>query len=138
LEQIIQRYGVNTAVFGDIDLQAHRDWEEMVCQKTGIEAVLPLWLRKRKELVLEMIAQPIKAYIVSCNETMGERFLGRLIEEPLIAELEAIGVDACGENGEYHTLVVNCPLFSHEIPVRFGETMNHGNYWFVEMKVMDN
>ncbi|QHT71067.1 diphthine--ammonia ligase [Rhodocytophaga rosea] len=134
LEQIIKQHGINTAVFGDIDLQAHRDWEEMVCSKTGIEAVLPLWQRNRKELVLEMIAHPIKAYIVSCNETMGEHFLGREINETLVSELEAIGVDACGENGEYHTLMVNCPLFTAEIPIRFGERMHHGNYWFIEME----
>src|SRR5688572_13611639 len=43
LNQLIDKYVIHTAVFGDIDLQAHRDWEEMVCRKTGIEAVLPLW-----------------------------------------------------------------------------------------------
>jgi diphthine-ammonia ligase len=134
LDQLIKVHGIDTAVFGDIDLQAHRDWEEMVCRKTNIEAVLPLWQRNRKMLVMEMIAAPIKAYIVSCNETMGERFLGRVIDETLVTELEAIGIDACGENGEYHTLVVNCPMFSAEIPVNFGEKRHHGNYWFVEME----
>lgn len=133
LRQIIEQHGVNTAVFGDIDLQAHRDWEEMVCRKTGIEAVLPLWQQNRKALVIQMIEQPIKAHIVSCNETMGERFLGRLIDKNLIPELEAIGVDCCGENGEFHTLVVNCPMFSAEIPVTFGEKKHHGDYWFIEM-----
>jgi uncharacterized protein (TIGR00290 family) len=134
LQLLIEQQEINTAVFGDIDLQAHRDWEEMVCQKAGIEAVLPLWQRNRKELVLEMIKQPMKAFIVSCNETMGKRFLGRLLDEKLIEELETINVDACGENGEYHTLVVNCPLFSEEILVDFGEKRHYGNYWFIEMK----
>lgn len=133
LQQIIARYQVDTAVFGDIDLQAHRDWEEKVCNRTGLRAVLPLWQRDRKALVLEMLGQPIKAHIVSCNELMGERFLGKVLETSLISELEKLGVDCCGENGEFHTLVVNCPLFREEIQVSFGEKRHHGNYWFIDM-----
>ena len=133
LHKIIWEHQVDTAVFGDIDLQEHRDWEENVCQKTGIKAYLPLWKGNRKELVLQMIKLPIKAYIVSCNETMGERFLGRVIDLALIAELEELGVDSCGENGEYHTLVVDCPLFAKELEVSFGEKHHYGNYWFIEM-----
>ncbi len=133
LQQIINDYQAYTAVFGDIDLQAHRDWEEKVCAKTGIQAFLPLWQRDRKSLVMEMLGQPIKAYIVSCNEVMGERFLGRVLDAPLISELETLGIDCCGENGEFHTLVVNCPLFTEEIPVSFGEKRHHGNYWFIDM-----
>jgi diphthine-ammonia ligase len=65
---------------------------------------------------------------------MGEPFLGRLIDEDLINKMEATGVDVCGENGEYHTLVVNCPLFAQEIKVQFGNKNHHGKYWFIEMK----
>lgn len=133
LQRIVANHGVNTAVFGDIDLQAHRDWEEKVCQKTGIQAALPLWQRDRKALVLEMIHQPIKAYIVSCNEVMGESFLGKRLDASLIPDLEALGIDCCGENGEFHTLVVDCPPFKEEIQVSFGEKRHHGNYWFIDM-----
>lgn len=55
LNQLKADYQITHGVFGDIDLQAHRDWEEKVCKAVGIEAVLPLWKRDRKELVLEML-----------------------------------------------------------------------------------
>jgi diphthine-ammonia ligase len=134
LKEIKANEKVNTAVFGDIDLQPHRDWEEKVCAAAGLEAFLPLWQQDRKTLVLQMLESGIKTAIVSCNEVMGSSFLGRIIDIKLVEELEAIGVDACGENGEYHTLVLNCPLFKKEINVAFGERINHNNYWFVEMK----
>jgi uncharacterized protein (TIGR00290 family) len=133
LKECIKKYGVNTAVFGDIDLQAHLDWEEKVCKTVGIKAELPLWQRNRKTLVAEILQQPVEAYIVSCNELMGESFLGRKMDEQLIHELEEIGVDPCGENGEYHTLVVNCPLFSGAVKVDFGSKHHHANYWFIEI-----
>jgi diphthine-ammonia ligase len=133
LQQIVAEYKIDAAVFGDIDLQPHRDWEEKVCAAANIKAILPLWQQDRKQLVLQMLQHGIKAFIVSCNEVMGESFLGRLINEDLISEMEAIGVDVCGENGEYHTLVVNCPLFKEEIKIKFGNKNHHGKYWFIEM-----
>jgi diphthine-ammonia ligase len=124
------QYQLSHAVFGDIDLQAHRDWEEKVCRNAGLTAVLPLWKQERRKLVNQMLEAGIEAIIVSCNEVMGERFLGQLLTPDLIDELEALGVDACGENGEYHTLVLDCPLFKQKIEVEITGTVLHSNYWF--------
>lgn len=135
LDQLKHDYQITHGVFGDIDLQAHRDWEEKVCNIVGIEAVLPLWKHNRKVLVLEMLEAGLETYIVSCNETMGEFFLGKRITPELIDELEKIGVDACGENGEYHTLVVNMPLFKNRLAISFGEHLLHHGYWFISMKL---
>jgi diphthine-ammonia ligase len=125
-------YGVNSMVFGDIDLQPHRDWEEMVCREAGLEAMLPLWQQNRSELVIAMINSGIEAMIVSCNTTMGENFLGRTITQELVDELERIGIDACGENGEYHTVVINCPIFKKKIQLPSCEKVLHENYWFLK------
>jgi uncharacterized protein (TIGR00290 family) len=136
LKDIKQQYSIDAGVFGDIDLQAHRAWEEKVCEAAAITAVLPLWQQDRKILVYAMLEAGIEAYIVSCNETLGEHFLGRQITRTLVDELEAIGVDACGENGEYHTLVVNMPLFKHKLAVEFGLKTFYNNYYFIEMSLL--
>ena len=125
------KYKLEAAVFGDIDLQAHREWEEKVCSAAGIEAVLPLWGKNRKELIYEMIDREIHAIIVSCNTTMGEEFLGQRITKELVDELERMGIDACGENGEYHTAVINCPLFSHKIELPVFDKAVHNEYYFL-------
>lgn len=125
-------YGIEAMVFGDIDLQPHRDWEEMVCFEAGLKAILPLWQQNRRQLVMSMIDSGIEAMIVSCNTQMGDRFLGRMITHELIDELESIGIDACGENGEYHTVVSNCPLFTKRIELPACEKVLHENYWFLK------
>jgi diphthamide synthase (EF-2-diphthine--ammonia ligase) len=61
---------------------------------------------------------------------MGERFLGKTLSPALIDELEALGIDPCGENGEYHTLVQNCPLFTRRLDVKINEKYLHDHYWF--------
>lgn len=124
------KYGVSRIVFGDIDLQAHRDWEERVCADTGLRAILPLWNRNRKELLYEMLDAGIESRIVSCNRQMGPTFIGRLLNKELIPQLEEVGVDVCGENGEFHTVVTNCPLFKESISLPAFEVMEHQEYWF--------
>jgi diphthine-ammonia ligase len=136
LHELTTQYQVTHAVFGDIDLQAHRDWEEKVCAAAGLTAVLPLWQQNRKALVEQMLDAGIETMIVSCNNVMGETFLGRMLTRELVAELETLGVDVCGENGEFHTLVLNCPLFSKPLEVHAGKKIQHGEYWFTELKLV--
>ena len=133
LKELKQRFELTHSVFGDIDLQAHRDWEEKVCAAAGLTAILPLWKKDRKELVMQMLDAGIKTIIVSCNEQMGENFIGELITPELINELESMGIDACGENGEYHTLVSDCPLFQQAINVSVKEKLFHQQYWFANL-----
>lgn len=134
LTQLAQQHNATAAVFGDIDLQPHREWEEKVCAAAGIRALLPLWQEHRKMLVYRMLAAGIKCMIVSCNAHLGKSFLGRMMDDVLIAELEEKGVDVCGENGEFHTLVVDCPLYSAPLILPEYEGVQHEGYWFLQWK----
>lgn len=133
LSSLKEQYQLTDAVFGDIDLQAHRDWEEKVCTSAGLRAYLPLWLEDRRKLVFEMLDAGIKTMIVSCNAVMGPSFLGKTITPELVDELESLGIDACGENGEFHTLVYDCPLFIHPLQIAVTRELEHDNYWFSEL-----
>ena len=79
----------------------------------------------------------IKTMIVSCNEQMGADFIGRIITADTVTELENMGVDACGENGEFHTLVLDCPLFNNELSVEVTGRQCHENYWFGMLQLKD-
>ncbi len=134
LHSIKKQFEVDTVVFGDIDIQQHRDWEEKVCKAADLKPILPLWQLQRKQLVYAMIDAGIEATIVSCNTKMGINFLGQKISKKTITALEQLGVDACGENGEFHTLVTNCSLFASPINVTFGEKVIVNDYCFIKMK----
>jgi diphthine-ammonia ligase len=135
LTHLKEQHNITHAVFGDIDLQAHRDWEEKVCAAADLKALLPLWQQDRKELVLKMISSGIKAIIVSCNELVGPDFLGRGLDKACMLDLEKIGVDVCGENGEFHTLVKDCPLFHSKIEVDVLDKVKHQSYWFSTLQL---
>jgi len=48
-------------------------------------------------------------------------WLGRPLRPEMVDEFARLGVDPCGERGEYHTAVTNSPLFSAPIEVVHGE-----------------
>lgn len=135
LKSLKDIYNLKSAVFGDIDIQSHRDWEEKVSEAAGLQAILPIWQQQRKQLVLDMIDYGIDAMIVSCNKTLGPEFLGRIIDQELIKDLEALGVDACGENGEYHTLVINAPLFTERLHIKVVGNETSSNYNFAKLEM---
>lgn len=121
-------------VFGDIDLEPHREWVVRVCGESGITPHLPLWKENRRKLVMEFLDAGFQAKIVVINTSkMPERFLGRSIDHALIGELESIGVDACGENGEFHTFVYDGPLFKKKLNITQGTIVRKDEYIFSDL-----
>jgi uncharacterized protein (TIGR00290 family) len=112
----LRAQGHEVAVFGDIDLQAHRDWEEKVCAAADIRPVLPLWQQDRRALAREVLSSGFRAVVVCVDSRyLGDEYCGRQYDASFIASLPP-GVDACGENGEFHTFVYDGPTFSAPVP----------------------
>lgn len=113
----LKKQGCDYGIFGDIDLQPHRDWEEKVCAAAKIEAVLPLWNENRLDLVNEFLHQDFRSVVICVNEKLLDRsFCGRTFDKRFIADLPET-IDACGENGEFHTFVFDGGIFKH--PVKY-------------------
>ena len=109
------RQGFTTGLFGDIDLLPHRDWEEQVCTRAGLRAELPLWQEARRALVDELLALGYRTRVVCVDARfLDASFCGREFDAAFLADLPP-GVDACGENGEFHTFVFVVPRFPHGV-----------------------
>lgn len=133
--------GIAHALFGDIDLQPHRDWEEKVCAAAGLTAHLPLWGEARRALVDEFLAAGFKAIVVCINgQHLPREFCGREFDAAFLADLPP-GVDACGENGEFHTFVYDGPAFSAPVALRRTQVLQYdapadlggATYYFQEL-----
>jgi uncharacterized protein (TIGR00290 family) len=111
----LAQQGVQAGVFGDLDLQEHWDWEQSVCAQAGLVALEPLWQTPHETLVTELLEAGFDALIVTVQlDKVPESFLGRRYSEAL-ADLRSIGVDVSGEGGEFHTCVIEGPIFSAPI-----------------------
>ena len=126
--------GVTHVIFGDIMGDAHRAWDERVCSALGLQPVLPLWGDSTRTLVDEFIASGSTAIIVTARAAhLDETWLGRTITAHAVRELEALGVDPCGEYGEYHTLVTSTPLFNAPLELSFGAREMHSDCWTLDV-----
>lgn len=133
---LLKKRGVNTGVFGDIDLQEHREWVEGVCRQTGITPCLPLWGNRREDLLHDFIQVGFKAILVGVRSDLLDRtWLGREINEEFVEDLKSSGnIDLCGERGEYHTFVFDGPIFQRKVEFAIGRTINRNNYSFLEIE----
>ena len=119
--------------FGDLFLADIRAYRERQLQGTGLKPIFPLWQMPTRELAREMIAAGLRAKLVCVDPAKLEsKFVGRDFDEQLLADLPP-GVDACGENGEFHSFVYAGPMFRNEIPVVAGEHVQRDGFWFCDV-----
>jgi diphthamide synthase (EF-2-diphthine--ammonia ligase) len=78
---------------------------------------LPLWQQDRAALVEEMFARGLEAVVVTTDDRfLDAHYCGRRFDRAFVASLPP-GVDACGENGEFHTFVTGGEGFAAALPV---------------------
>src|SRR5688572_2409824 len=126
--------GITHVIFGDILFDEHRRWAERMCEETGLVAVEPLWGSSTRTLFDEWVASGADALIVTTRAALlDDRWLGRRLSADLLPLFEQLGVDPCGERGEYHTVVTNSPLFRRPLQLRANGQVQRADCWALDM-----
>jgi uncharacterized protein (TIGR00290 family) len=136
----LRQEGVTGGVFGDIDFNPHREWIENICAPAGIKPYLPLWLEDQSKLMEEFIAAGYKAVIVAVRaDLLGKEVLGRTIDKEFLKYIEGLnkGITPCGEAGEFHSLVIDGPLFKKRLVIKESEKVTRGDHHFLEILKTD-
>lgn len=127
--------GVKGMIFGDIYLDVHREWVERVCGEIGIEAVEPLWGQPTGELLDQFIELGFEAVIVGVNsKQMDEKWVGKKVDASFRDYLKKNNIDPCGENGEYHTVVINGPIFTQRLSLSIGSVISKNEYRLLDIR----
>jgi diphthine-ammonia ligase len=134
--------GIEGGIFGDIDFNEHRQWIDRVCQEADITPYLPLWLESQDKLINEFIDSGFIATVVAAkSELFGEEVLGQKIDRDFISYLEELSktkkVTPCGESGEYHSLVVDGPIFKKRLEILETRKELREGRWFLEILSTD-
>ena len=117
----MERLRISTLVTGDIaEVNGHPNWIRECSEYSGVKILTPLWGNDRHELIVKLLSYKFKV-IFSCvkrpwftMEWLGRELDKDSLEELLILNAET-GLDVCGEQGEYHTLALDGPLFQKSI-----------------------
>lgn len=115
--------GVRHCAFGDLFLQDVRDYRVRQLGQAEWRAVFPIWGEDTAALSRRFVAEGHRA-MLCCVDTqqLDAAFCGRAYDGALLDALP-VGVDPCGERGEFHTLSCGGPLFRTPLRVRRGESV---------------
>ncbi len=129
--------GAEVLVTGDLDMPEHGCWHERITQQAGLKLSMPLWQRPHRDVIEEFIQLGFRTVIVTVNLNLGMMVedLGQVLTLEYIQQLENRGIDPCGEGGEFHTTVIDGPIFQDAIPVRYGEILYHAEYAFLTLEL---
>jgi uncharacterized protein (TIGR00290 family) len=125
--------GIEAVVFGDLFLEDIRAYREQSLAGTGLRPLFPLWQRPTDVVAKELLELGVRA-IISCVDPhqAPREFAGRWYDAAFLADLPA-GVDPCGENGEFHTVVVDGPGFASALAVTVGEIVERDGFVFADV-----
>ncbi len=126
---LIKNEEIEGIVTGDIHVidTTHGHWMDTVCQGLDIEVITPLWGLDPYQILNKEISLGLKAIFTHVKRPwFDEEWLGRELDNDSLKDLrrlaENFGIDPCGENGEYHTMVLDGPFFGKKIEVhKFGK-----------------
>lgn len=109
---------VTHVIFGDLYPAANKEWAELQCKRQGMVGVEPLWSEPSEKVGRQFLSIGGSAVIVTVrDEMLDATFLGRRYSPELMEEFLSMGIDPCGERGEFHTFVTAYPGFSQEIRI---------------------
>lgn len=123
-------------IFGDIHLDDCYQWADVVSKELGLKVLEPLWHMKQTDILQEFINSGFKAVIVSTQDTLlGREWVGRDIDETFLRDIVKIkNIDACGENGEFHTFVYDGPLFEKRLELNKTAVTQRDGYNFLDIQ----
>lgn len=118
----LRHRGVRGVVFGDIHLAEVRSWYEERVRAAGLDHVEPLWGEQPVRLLQHFVDIGGRA-IVTCIDltALDASWLGRIVDPRFVEEVSALGIDPCGENGEFHTFAFRGPMFVRPLRWKPGE-----------------
>jgi uncharacterized protein (TIGR00290 family) len=129
--------GFTHVAFGDLFLEDVRRYREERLAGTGLTPLFPLFGADTAVLAREMIAGGLHARITCLNPKVVDRgFAGREFDAALLLALPA-AIDPCGERGEFHTCAYGGPMFSHEVAIETGITVERDGYVFTDLMIAD-
>lgn len=121
---------IEAVAFGDMFHNGIADYRKSYIEPAGMKCVFPLLGIDSAILAEEIINSGIQTFIATAyKQYLGNDFTGHWYTKQLIERLP-VGVDPCGENGEFHTLVVDAPFFSAKLELTYTNKETLGDFCY--------
>lgn len=136
---------IKGVVVGALASRYQSDRVQKVCDSLGLEMIAPLWEEDPRQLWIELLAKGFVVMIVGvASQGLGREWLGRVIDEPALKELDALSqrfkFHLGGEGGEFETLALDAPFFRKRLSVKDSrvEWNEDSGYFHIEKAVLED
>lgn len=128
---------VDAVAFGSLYADRDRGWNEGVAAAAGLTALFPVWMPKDRAgyHLGEWIDLGYHAVVCRADSRiLDQSWAGRPLDRAFYHDIHQ--TDACpmGENGEYHTFVVNGPIFRQRLEITRSETVLNAGLWSLDIQ----
>lgn len=131
--QRAEQEGITHVAFGDLFLEDVRNYRIKNFEGSKLEPIFPIWQEPTEQLAGQMIDSGIEAYVTCADpKQIDSSFAGRKFDHKFLDDLPE-NVDPCGENGEFHTCVLNGPMYRQPIEAKVGEIVERDGFFFADL-----
>ncbi len=122
LKKALEKLDIDGVITGAIASKYQADRIDRLCEELDLYHFHPLWGRDREKLLYEMQQSGMNIiFSAVAAHGLDQSWLGDPITPERIQMLKFLnqkyGVDMCGEGGEYESLVIDAPWFTHRIKI---------------------
>ena len=128
----IRDAGIEVLITGDIStVGGMPNWiDEVAAGLVGVHK--PLWETDRHEILDTLISSKFEVICsLSYKKYFQTTITGRYLDSELISELKQLPIDPCGEQGEYHTWVLDAPFFKASVQLEGTRIVDTPEYCYL-------
>lgn len=137
LTQLKEQHGIEEIIFGSLYAEEDRKWNEEAAYKSGLKPLFPVWIpsEESSKLLEEFISLGFSAVVCRASEKhFDQTWAGRLLDWSFFEEIQQRDVCPMGELGEYHTFVLDGPIFEKRVSlIESGVVLNSG-LWSLDVQ----
>jgi uncharacterized protein (TIGR00290 family) len=123
IRRALKKLRTDTLITGVMTTPEHIDYYKEICDPIKVKHYAPLWgknpliaLKEMQQLGFRMLVVGVDASMASSRD-----WLGKDLDDDMLREIERLERDQkmnpIGEQGEYHTLVLDCPIYKKTIKI---------------------
>jgi diphthine-ammonia ligase len=140
IQKFLKKMDTETLISGVVGTSEHIDWYREICDPINVKHYAPLWGKNLSGSLVEMKELGFRILIVELDASMGfkKSWLGKELDDKILQEIFRLEkeqkINPSGEHGEYHTFVLDCPVYKKKIEITDCKAMWEGNKGYFVIK----
>jgi diphthine-ammonia ligase len=140
IRRALRKLKADILVSGVMTTPEHIDYYQEICSPIQVKHYAPLWGKKPLIALAEMKQLGFQMLVIEVDVSMGSRknWLGKEMDENMLDDIRKRESDQSmnpiGELGEYHTLVLDCPIYKKRINILKSEIVWENSKGYVVIK----